>query len=92
MYGLIDWIALDVLRFSDIDVISYVFFLPPTRDRKAKNGLTLTITMALLGKSRNEVPPTIPSGVARMKPFLLMGLATLTGVYFFLVYALKDSV
>ena len=74
---------------ADTNIIATSTFRPET---KAKNGLKLTVTMALLGKSRNEVPPTIPSGVARMKPFLLMGLATLTGVYFFLVYALKDSV
>lgn len=45
-----------------------------------------------LSAGRNEVSPTIPSGVVRMKPFLLLGLATLSGVYAFLVYALKDSV
>jgi hypothetical protein len=57
--------------------------------------MTCTVTkptMALSGTRHNEVPPNIPSGVARMKPFLLLGLMTLTGVYFFLVYALKDSV
>lgn len=47
--------------------------------------------MALSGE-RNEVSPTIPSGVARMKGFLTLGLVTLSGVYAFLVYALKDSV
>lgn len=47
--------------------------------------------MALSGE-RNEVSPTIPSGVARMKRFLTLGLVTLSGVYAFLVYALKDSV
>ena len=60
------------------------------RKKKAKN--TVSDTMMAVSGGLKEMSPTIPSGIARMKHFLLLGLAILSGVYAFLVYALRDSV
>lgn len=48
--------------------------------------------MALVGKANNDVSPSIPSGVRKMKGYIAMGMTVLTVVYFALVFALKDSV
>jgi len=52
----------------------------------------MTTAMASFKSSSNEISPTIPSGVPRMKGYIMMGMAVLTAVYVTLVYALKDSV
>ena len=50
-----------------------------------------TMTVAATANGHNEIPPTVPSGIPRMKKFMFIGLMALTVGYGSLVYVLQDS-